>query len=155
MEFGWRLLNCIEGPHFVVWGGDEAPKTQLGFLLLRTLLCPSDEFGPASFPERTLCLVLNFLPCLWYFSNMPQPYIYNFHVFTMFLTPSVLQKAEGWMAVLSRGKNMTFEIWREKSSTGDLAIIIFFSVYCVTSRSHFCLSSLIYQMVLCCNLTRL
>lgn len=44
MEFGWRGLNCVEGAHFVVWGGDRDPKTQLGLrLLLHSILCPSDE----------------------------------------------------------------------------------------------------------------
>lgn len=27
VEFGWRLLEYAEGPHFVVWGGNGAPKT--------------------------------------------------------------------------------------------------------------------------------
>lgn len=52
MEFGWRLLNCVEGAHFVVWGGDRDPKTQLGLLLLLpSVLCPSDEicFDPRLF----------------------------------------------------------------------------------------------------------
>lgn len=29
---------------------------------------------------------------------------------------------------------MIFEIWREKSPTGDLAVLVF---YCVTAGSHF------------------
>lgn len=41
------------------------------------------------------------------------------------------------MEVLSSGKNMTFEIWRGTSSTGDLAVLCFLvCFYCVTSGSH-------------------
>lgn len=44
MEFGWTGLNCVEGAHFVVWGGDRDPKTRPGLLLrLHSILCPSDE----------------------------------------------------------------------------------------------------------------
>lgn len=28
VEFGWRLLKCVEGSHFVVWGGNGAPRIQ-------------------------------------------------------------------------------------------------------------------------------
>jgi hypothetical protein len=28
------LLKCVEGPHFVVWGGNGAPRTQLELLFL-------------------------------------------------------------------------------------------------------------------------
>lgn len=54
VEFGWRLLKCVEGPHFVVWGGNGAPKTQIGLLLLQSLLCPSDDFcfGPRLSPRH-------------------------------------------------------------------------------------------------------
>lgn len=73
VEFGWRLLNCVEGPNFVVWSGNGIPKTQLGLLFLYTIFfvpVMSFSLGPGSFPERTLYLVLNFLPCLWYFSKI-------------------------------------------------------------------------------------
>ena len=54
VESGWRLLKCAEGPHFVVWGRNGAPRIPLGLLLLHSILCPSDDFcfGPRLFPSN-------------------------------------------------------------------------------------------------------
>lgn len=55
VESGWRLLKCVEGLHFVVWGGNGAPRTLLGLCLHS--VCPSGDFalGPRLFPRKPIC----------------------------------------------------------------------------------------------------
>lgn len=89
-EFGWRLLSCVEGPHFVVWGGGGDPKTQLGLLLLHNIVCTSDEtcFGLRLFLTKDFVFGVK-VPSL--------PHIYEFHIVIILSSHLFLRKLrDGW-----------------------------------------------------------